>query len=80
MDLIGSTKTGLEFSTASLNHFNMSLVQQITPHLKRLGLSDTLLKFTGDGWLLMTHKAEKVPALGCLAAIMAERFQQEMII
>jgi len=78
MDLIGSTRTGLEFSTATLDHFNMSLVQQIMPHLQRLGLSDALLKFTGDGWLLTTHKAEKVPALCCMATIMAKRFQQEM--
>jgi tetratricopeptide (TPR) repeat protein len=78
MDLIESTRTGLEFSTATLDHFNMSLVQQIMPHLQHLGLSDALLKFTGDGWLLMTHKAEKVPALCCMATIMAKRFQQEM--
>jgi len=78
MDLIGSTRTGLEFSTATLDHFNMSLVQQIMPHLQHLGLSDALLKFTGDGWLFMTHKAEKVPALCCMATIMAKRFQQEI--
>jgi hypothetical protein len=56
----------------------MSLVQQIMPHLQHLGLSDALLKFTGDGWLLMTYKAEKVPALCCMATIMVKRFQQEM--
>ena len=55
MDLIESTKAGLEFSTAKLDHFNISLVEQIRPHLVKLGLDDATLKFTGDGWLLMTH-------------------------
>jgi tetratricopeptide (TPR) repeat protein len=78
MDLIDSTKAGLEFSTAKLDHFNISLVEQIRPHLIKLGLDDAVLKFTGDGWLLMTHEADKVPALCCMALIMATRFQLEM--
>ena len=78
VDLIDSTKAGLEFSTARLEHFNISLVEQIRPHLIELGLDDATLKFTGDGWLLMTHKADKVPALCCMAIIMAKRFQLEM--
>ena len=78
MDLIDSTKAGLEFSTARLDHFNISLVEQISPHLTELGLNDAMLKFTGDGWLLMTHEADKVPALCCMAIIMAKRFQLQM--
>jgi tetratricopeptide (TPR) repeat protein len=78
MDLIDSTKAGLEFITAKLDHFNISLVEQIRPHLIKLGLDDAMLKFTGDGWLLMTHEADKVPALCCMAIIMAKRFQLEM--
>jgi len=78
MDLIDSTKAGLEFSTAKLDHFNISLVEQIRPHLIKLGLDGATLKFTGDGWLLMTHEADKVPALCCMAIIMATRFQLEM--
>ena len=78
IDLIDSTKAGLEFSTAKLDHFNITLVEQIRPHLIKLGLDDAMLKFTGDGWLLMTHEANKVPALCCMAIIMATRFQLEM--
>ncbi len=44
MDLIGSTQAGLEFITTSLEHFNRSLVEQIKPHLQKLGLTDALLK------------------------------------
>lgn len=37
-----------------------------------------MLKFTGDGWLIMTSEEERVPALCCLATIMAERFKEDM--
>ena len=78
MDMIKSTKLGLELTTASFDRFNKSLVKQIESHLENLGLADTILKFTGDGWLLMTHDVNKVSALCCLATIMAERFRGEM--
>jgi tetratricopeptide (TPR) repeat protein len=78
IDLIGSTQAGLKLTTSRLDQFNIALVEQIKPHLEKLRLTDVLLKFTGDGWLLMTHKAEKVPALCCLATIMAKKFQDEM--
>ena len=78
IDLIGSTKRGLEFTTAGLDRFNRALVDQIKPHLIKLGLKEILIKFTGDGWLLMTDKPEKVPALCCLASIMANGFQLEV--
>jgi len=61
-----------------LDRFNILLVEQIQPHLEKLGLGAILIKFTGDGWLLMTDEAEKVPALCCLATIIANRFQDEM--
>jgi class 3 adenylate cyclase len=78
MDLIGATEVGLKFTTREFDRFNRQLVEQIKPHLEKLWLADALLKFTGDGWLLMIHEAEKVPALCCLAIIMANRFQDEM--
>src|SRR3990172_8380471 len=78
IDLIGSTKTCIEFSTLNLDRFNISLVEQIGPHLEGLGLSDVLIKFTGDGWLLMTYDISHVPALCCLAKIMASKFQEKL--
>jgi tetratricopeptide (TPR) repeat protein/class 3 adenylate cyclase len=78
MDLIGATEVGLKFTTREFDRFNRQLVEQIKPHLEKLWLADALLKFTGDGWLLMIHEAEKVPALCCPAIIMANRFQDEM--
>ena len=67
IDLIGSTNSGLKFATSVLDNFNKSLVQQIKPHLEKLGLIHVLLKFTGDGWLLMTENCDDVPALCCLS-------------
>ncbi|MDY6834278.1 MAG: hypothetical protein SVY53_05685 [Chloroflexota bacterium] len=78
MDLIASTETGLRLVTAKLDSFNMSLVEQIGPHLENLELSDAVIKFTGDGWLVMTDNADNVPALCCLATIMVHRFRDEM--
>ena len=78
IDLIGATEVGLKFTSREFDRFNRQLVEQIKPHLENLWLADALLKFTGDGWLLMVHGAEKIPALCCLAIIMANRFQDEM--
>jgi pentatricopeptide repeat protein len=76
--MIGSTERGLSFSNEELRQFNLALVEQIIPHLKMLKLEEELLKFTGDGWLLITNKTQKVEALCCLAVIMAKKFQEEM--
>ena len=78
VDMIGSTETGMKLSTRKLDSFNISLVEQIKPHLEHLDLVDALVKFTGDGWLLMTDDVDRVPALCCLSTIMANRFQDEM--
>ncbi|MBK7706670.1 MAG: hypothetical protein IPJ30_13065 [Acidobacteria bacterium] len=43
-----------------------------------VGLEQEVVKFTGDGWLIMTDKIELVSSLCCLALVMAHRFQSEM--
>lgn len=78
IDLVGSTEAGLRLSTSQLDSFNSALVDQINPHLRKLGLLETLIKFTGDGWLVMTDSVDKVSALCCLSIIMSSRFQYEM--
>jgi class 3 adenylate cyclase/tetratricopeptide (TPR) repeat protein len=80
IDLIGSTQRGLELTRKQRNQFNKRLVEQIKPHLDKLHLANSVVKFTGDGWLIMTdsYKVSKVTALCCLAKIMAHRFKEEM--
>jgi tetratricopeptide (TPR) repeat protein len=78
IDMIGSTQAGLNLTTPKFDRFNRSLVEQIQPHLKKLDLTNALLKFTGDGWLLLTDDEAQVPALCCLSTVMANRFKKEM--
>jgi len=77
IDLIDSTKAGLDRTTHQNDRFNEALVEQINPHLEQLDLESALLKFTGDGWLVMST-VKQLPALCCLALIQARRFQVEM--
>ena len=78
IDLIKSTPAGMAIRTYELDRFNSGLIEQIKPHLIGLGLDKTLLKFTGDGWIVFSDDAETIPAQCCLAYIMAHRFQREM--
>ena len=78
IDLIGSTLFGLNLSATNWIKFNRELVKQIKPHLDKLELNDALIKFTGDGWLVMTEDPSKIAVLCCFATIMAKRFQEEM--
>ncbi|MCK5217595.1 MAG: hypothetical protein KAJ93_07385, partial [Methanosarcinales archaeon] len=78
IDMIGSTKIGLGFTNIMNDCFNISVVRQIEPHLKRYELTDALIKFTGDGWLVMTNKTEKVQSLCNLAITMASKFREDI--
>ena len=78
IDMIDSTKKTIDFSSFKIDRFNRSLVQQIEPHLRKLDLNKELLKFTGDGWLLITPHSNLIPQLCCLAIIQRHCFQKEM--
>ena len=78
IDMIGSTRKTLSFATSKIDRFNRSLVLQIEPHLKALQLEAELLKFTGDGWLLITPHSQLIPQLCCLALIQKHCFQKEV--
>lgn len=78
MDLKKSTTTGLKLTTKRLDRFNLALVNQIGPHLSAVGLEKALIKFTGDGWLIMSDEPEHAAPLCCLAIILARRFHIEM--
>lgn len=78
MDLKGSTRSGLELTSKRLDRFNLALVHQLTPHLHSVGLDTAVVKFTGDGWLVMSDDQDHVAPMCCLARIMGQRFQVEM--
>jgi tetratricopeptide (TPR) repeat protein len=81
IDLIGSTQKGLELFTWQRNAFNRKFVEQIKPHLLALDLMKSLVKFTGDGWLIMESSKDVynvVLTLCCLAQRMVFNFKKEM--
>jgi tetratricopeptide (TPR) repeat protein len=78
IDLIESTVPGLRMTQVELDRFNRALVAQIEPHLEALRFDDLLVKFTGDGWLLMTPEVRDAERLCALGAIMRDTFADEM--
>lgn len=78
MDLRASTTAALKLSSKRLDRFNLALINQLNPHLQAVGLHAAVVKFTGDGWLVMTDEQEHVAPLCCLGIIMASQFQSEM--
>ncbi len=78
IDMIKSTEAAIKRTIQEQNKFNKYLVKQIVPHIRKLSLDDAIIQFTGDGWLVMTSKERKIPAICCLATIMAHKFQEEM--
>ncbi len=78
IDLKKSTSAGLVLTTKRLDRFNLALVRQVSPHLATVGLNSVLVKFTGDGWLIISDDPEDAARLCCLAIIMARQFQREM--
>jgi tetratricopeptide (TPR) repeat protein len=78
IDLIESTLPGLLMTRAELDRFNRGLVTQIEPHLEALAFEDLHVKFTGDGWLLMSPEIRDAERLCALALIMRASFAVEM--
>jgi tetratricopeptide (TPR) repeat protein len=78
MDLKASTSTGLSLSSRKLDRFNLALVNHIRPQLQSVQLDHAVVKFTGDGWLVMSDEQEDAARLCCLAMIMSRSFQQDM--
>ena len=78
IDLIESTLPGLRMTQVELDRFNRALVAQIEPHLVALAFEDLLVKFTGDGWTLLTPELADAERLCALAAIMRHRFLVDM--
>ena len=78
IDLKKSTAAGLKLTTKQLDRFNLALVRQVTPHLMAVGLEDAVIKFTGDGWLIISDNTDDAAPICCLAIIMACQFQEEI--
>jgi tetratricopeptide (TPR) repeat protein len=78
IDIIGSTTAGLQMDSRQRNEFNKLIVKQIEPYLAEFELRDALLKFNGDGWLVMRPGEESIPPLVALAKTLCARFQHDI--
>ena len=77
IDMKDSTTLTLAFPTLKRDAFNRALVKQIQPHLGKLDLSGEVVKFTGDGWLIMT--TSKPLNLCILALIQQKCFRDQLV-
>ena len=81
IDIVSSATKAKKRTAEGNRKFYKSLVLQIYPHLEELDLLEAseTLKFTGDGWMIMSGANEnKAVALCCLALIMRHNFKSEM--
>jgi tetratricopeptide (TPR) repeat protein len=78
MDLKASTSAGLALSSRKIDRFNLALVNHISPQLQAVQLEHAVVKFTGDGWLVMSDEQEDAPKLCCLAMIMSRSFRNDI--
>ncbi|MBS3910182.1 MAG: hypothetical protein KGZ93_11285 [Actinobacteria bacterium] len=63
---------------ARQDRLNVILAEHLKPHIHNLRLSDIFVKFTGNGFMLMTDRSERVRALSCLGVILANNFNDEV--
>ena len=84
LDLERSVRHAVEFTTDKRDAFNAAFVQQLCPSYRayregRNGIEDfNVLKFTGDGWLLMARGEPAAKRLASLALSLLQRFESDM--
>src|SRR4051812_26024901 len=78
IDLVGSTAAGQSRSTAENDRFNRALVTHLGGYIHVANLGRTLIKFEGDGWLVMTKDANLVPALCCVGLALRDHFKPQI--
>jgi len=78
ISLVDATGSEPENPPARQDRFSVLLAEELKSHIENLGLVDVSLKFTGNGWLMMTAKEEQITALACLATIIVEKFQESI--
>lgn len=78
LDMIGETAFGLGLSQNEYRRWTLSIPEQLKHHWDALDLSDAMLKFEGDGWLVFTPEIRLVNELCCLGIVMVRYFQDDM--
>lgn len=86
LDLKNSVKCAQCWSSAQRDAFNQALVAQFRPYYEQFAYGDDtselaeLLKFTGDGWLLIIPEETRLKKLAALGLAIVRRFQADMSI
>lgn len=78
IDIVGSTAASQTRSTAENDRFNRALVAHLGGYIRAASLGRTLIKFEGDGWLVMTTDVDLVPVLCCVALALRDNFKSQM--
>ena len=78
LDMIGGTRFGLSLTQDEYRAWTLALPKQLKRHWDALDLSDAMLKFEGDGWLVLTPESRLVKELCCLGLVMVRCFQDDM--
>jgi class 3 adenylate cyclase len=78
IDLVDSTAAGQSRSTIENDRFNRALVAHLGGYIRVANLARTLIKFEGDGWLIMTKDVDLVPALCCVALALRDHFESQI--
>ena len=78
VDIIGSTLAGLKMTEVQYDQFLQGIVTQIDQYLGALRLEGAIIKFTGDGWLVMSSKPHATTSLVVLAKTLCSRFEDDI--
>lgn len=78
VDIIKSTQRIMSYSTAVRDSFNIVLSKVLSPFIKNLNLEDSIIKFTGDGWVISISDPGKTINLSCLAVLLKNKFNSEI--
>lgn len=79
IDIISSTNRLLDISTAARNSFNLALTKILPPFLSKLGLDNSNLKFTGDGFVVTIENSTNLTHLLCFALLLRNKFHYSII-
>lgn len=78
IDLTDSTRIAKNWTDEQQAAFNLSLVKQMRPYYEHFSCGDELLKFTGDGWLLIVPDETRLRELVVLGLAIVKRFRGDM--
>lgn len=78
IDVIGSTAAGLAMDGWLRKRYFQAVAEQLRPYLEAFELCDAIVKFTGDGWMIMQPGEKALRQLAALGKTLGRRFQRDI--